>query len=60
MVYFLADDLGCADCGFNGGKDIRSSNIDKLAKEGAVLKSYYVQPVCSPTALPPPRSISTS
>jgi arylsulfatase A-like enzyme len=49
IIYFLIDDLGYADCGFNGGKDIQTPNIDKLAKEGAVLKSYYVQPVCSPT-----------
>lgn len=49
IIYFLIDDLGYADCGFNGGQDIRTPNIDKLAKEGAVLKSYYVQPVCSPT-----------
>jgi arylsulfatase A-like enzyme len=49
IVYFLIDDLGYADCGFNGGKDIRTPNIDKLAKEGAVLESFYVQPVCSPT-----------
>lgn len=49
IVYFLIDDLGYADCGFNGGQDIRTPNIDQLAKEGAVLKSYYVQPVCSPT-----------
>ena len=49
IVYFLIDDLGYADCGFNGGTDIRTPNIDKLAKEGAILKSFYVQPVCSPT-----------
>ena len=49
IVYFLIDDLGFADCGFNGGTDIRTPNIDKLAKEGAILKSFYVQPVCSPT-----------
>ncbi len=49
IVYFLVDDLGYADCGFNGGKDIRTPNIDKLAHDGAVLKSFYVQPVCSPT-----------
>ena len=49
IVYFLVDDLGYADCGFNGGKDIKTPNIDRLAKEGAILKSYYVQPVCSPT-----------
>ena len=49
IVYFLIDDLGFADCGFNGGTDIRTPNIDKLAKERAILKSFYVQPVCSPT-----------
>ena len=49
IVYLLVDDLGYADCGFNGGTDIRTPNIDKLAKQGAVLKSLYAQPVCSPT-----------
>lgn len=49
IVYFLVDDLGFADTGFNGSKDIRTPNIDRLAKEGAVLDSFYVQPVCSPT-----------
>ena len=49
IVYFLVDDMGYADCGFNGGKDILTPNIDKLAKEGTVLKSFYVQPLCSPT-----------
>jgi arylsulfatase A-like enzyme len=49
IVYFLIDDMGYADCGFNGGKDIRTPNIDKLAKGGAVLKAFYEQPVCSPT-----------
>ena len=49
IVFLLIDDLGYADCGFNGGKDILTPNIDKLAKEGAILKNHYVQPVCSPT-----------
>jgi arylsulfatase A-like enzyme len=49
VVFFLIDDLGYADCGFNGGKDILTPNIDKLASEGAVLENHYVQPVCSPT-----------
>jgi arylsulfatase A-like enzyme len=49
IVYFLIDDMGYADCGFNGGTDIRTPNIDKLAKAGAVLKAFYEQPVCSPT-----------
>lgn len=49
IVFLLIDDLGYADCGFNGGKDILTPNIDRLAKEGAILKNHYVQPVCSPT-----------
>ncbi len=49
IVFFLIDDLGYGDCGFNGGKEIKTPNIDKLAKSGAVLESHYVQPVCSPT-----------
>lgn len=49
IVFFLIDDLGWADCGFNGGREIRTPNIDKLANGGAILESHYVQPVCSPT-----------
>lgn len=49
IVFFLVDDLGFADCGFNGGKDIKTPNIDKLASAGVILDSLYVQPVCSPT-----------
>ncbi len=49
IVYFLVDDLGRADLGFNGSKDIRTPHIDQLAKGGAILDSFYVQPVCSPT-----------
>jgi arylsulfatase A-like enzyme len=49
ILFFLIDDLGYADCGFNGGKEIHTPNIDRLAKEGTVLEAHYVQPVCSPT-----------
>jgi len=49
IVYILADDMGYADPGFNGGRDIKTPNLDKLAREGSVLESFYVQPVCSPT-----------
>jgi arylsulfatase A-like enzyme len=49
IVFFLIDDLGYADCGFNGGSQIKTPNIDKLAAAGAVLESHYVQQVCSPT-----------
>jgi arylsulfatase A-like enzyme len=49
IVYFLIDDLGYADVGFMGSKDVRTPTIDRLANEGAILSSFYVQPVCSPT-----------
>jgi arylsulfatase A-like enzyme len=49
VIYFLVDDLGTADCGFTGGKEIRTPRIDELASEGCRLTSYYVQPLCSPT-----------
>ena len=49
ILFILADDLGYADVGFTGGKDIRTPQIDKLAAAGARLEAFYVQPVCSPT-----------
>ncbi len=49
IVFLLIDDLGYADCGFNGGLEIQTPNIDRLAKSGAILENLYVQPVCSPT-----------
>jgi len=49
IVYILADDMGYADAGFNGGREIKTPNLDKLAREGSILESFYVQPVCSPT-----------
>jgi arylsulfatase A-like enzyme len=41
--------MGYADAGFNGGRQLRTPQLDKLASAGAVLTSHYVQPVCSPT-----------
>src|SRR5687768_9078414 len=49
IVYLMADDLGYADCGFNGGTEIATPNLDALAASGVVLESFYVQPVCTPT-----------
>src|SRR5687768_8139038 len=49
IIFFLVDDLGIADVGFRGGKEIKTPNIDRIAKSGAVLDQFYVQPVCTPT-----------
>ena len=49
IVFILADDLGFADVGFNGGREIATPRLDRLAASGARLEHFYVQPVCSPT-----------
>jgi len=49
IVFILADDLGWADVGFHGAKDIKTPNIDKLANQGARLESFYAQPMCTPS-----------
>lgn len=48
VVYILADDMGWKDVGFHGS-DIRTPNIDRLAKGGAQLEQFYAQPMCTPS-----------
>jgi arylsulfatase A len=49
ILLIVADDLGYADLCCYGGKDMRTPNIDRLAKEGVRLTDFYAFPVCSPT-----------
>src|SRR4051794_3505133 len=50
IVILLADDLGYADVGFQGCKDVPTPHIDALAKSGVRCTSGYVSgPYCSPT-----------
>ena len=50
IVVLLADDLGYADVGVHGCKDIPTPNIDALAKGGVRFTNGYVSgPYCSPT-----------
>jgi arylsulfatase A-like enzyme len=49
IILIVADDMGYSDAGFNGGTEIKTPMLDDLARGGAILKSFYVQPVCSPT-----------
>jgi len=50
ILVILADDLGYADVGFNGCKDIPTPNLDTLAKSGLRCTSGYVtHPFCSPS-----------
>ncbi len=50
IVFVLVDDFGYADCGAYGAKDIRTPNIDRLAREGVKFTDFYANaPVCTPT-----------
>jgi arylsulfatase A-like enzyme len=50
VVLFLADDMGYADIGSYGAKDIRTPHLDRLAREGLRLSDFYSNgPVCTPT-----------
>lgn len=50
VLLIVADDLGYADLGFQGSKDIPTPNLDRLATGGIRCTSGYVShPFCSPT-----------
>lgn len=46
IIVVLVDDLGWGDVGFNGS-EIRTPNIDSLARSGAVLTRYYASAACT-------------
>jgi arylsulfatase A-like enzyme len=49
IIIFLADDLGYADIGVNGCKDIPTPNIDSIASNGVrFTDGYATHCVCSP------------
>ncbi len=50
ILLILADDLGYADLGITGCKDIATPHIDSIAVNGVRFSNGYVScPVCSPT-----------
>ena len=49
ILIIVADDLGYADVGFNGGTIIATPNLDRLAATGINLTNFRVCPICSPT-----------
>ncbi|MGJ8695242.1 MAG: sulfatase-like hydrolase/transferase [Verrucomicrobiaceae bacterium] len=50
ILVIIADDLGYADLGFNGAKDIPTPHLDELAKGGTICQSGYVaHPFCGPS-----------
>src|SRR4051794_40997455 len=50
ILILVADDMGYAEMGCQGCKDVPTPNIDGLAKNGVRCTNGYVScPVCSPT-----------
>jgi arylsulfatase A-like enzyme len=50
LLIILTDDQGYADVTANGGKDVRTPNIDRLAKEGMLFANMRSNcTVCSPS-----------
>src|SRR5688500_12729730 len=50
ILLIVGDDMGYAEVGFHGCKDIPTPNLDSLAKSGARFTNGYVTgPYCSPT-----------
>ena len=55
FVLVITDDVGYADIGSYGAKDIKTPNIDSLARDGVKLTDFYANgPMCSPTRAGPP------
>ena len=50
IILIMADDLGFGDLGITGSTQIKTPNIDKLARNGVFCSEAYVSaPVCSPS-----------
>jgi uncharacterized sulfatase len=50
VVLFLADDLSWSDCSPYGGKEIRTPNMARLAREGMTFTHAFVaSPSCAPS-----------
>ena len=50
VIFILSDDMGYADIGSYGAKDIRTPHLDRLARDGVRLTDAYSNgPVCTPT-----------
>lgn len=50
ILFILADDLGWGDLSCYGNKQIKTPNLDRLAKQGTLFTQFYVNgSVCSPS-----------
>ncbi|HKB02580.1 MAG TPA: arylsulfatase [Gemmataceae bacterium] len=49
VLVILTDDQGWGDLSLNGNTNLKTPNVDSLARDGARFDRFFVQPVCSPT-----------
>ncbi|MFR9651154.1 MAG: sulfatase-like hydrolase/transferase [Rikenellaceae bacterium] len=50
IILLMADDMGWGDVGFNGGENIQTPSLDRLASQGVILERFYSNSaVSSPT-----------
>lgn len=49
VLLIMTDDQGYGDLGCHGNAQIRTPNLDALAKQSFRFESFHVSPVCSPT-----------
>src|SRR5262245_33492136 len=50
IIWIMADDMGYGDAGFNGQKQIKTPNLDRLAEQGTrFTQAYAGAPVCAPS-----------
>ena len=49
FIFILADDMGYGDIGPFGSDKNRTPNLDRMAREGMKLTSFYAAPVCTPS-----------
>ena len=49
IVVMLADDAGWGDFSCVGNQTVSTPAVDSLARDGALLEQFFVQPVCAPT-----------
>src|SRR6186997_885494 len=49
ILLIVTDDVGYGDIGSYGAPDVRTPNLDRLAREGTRFSDFYAAPTCSPT-----------
>jgi len=49
VLVILTDDQGWGDLSLHGNSNLATPAIDSIARDGAQVERFFVQPVCSPT-----------